>query len=206
MGSERRNIGTVAVTAGNAGGAPAGSTPDGSAKFAPGAQATLFAATPRNECVFSPCRRYRYSLIRRLGAGEGACLWVLANPSVADEFRLDPTLRRCADYTERWGYAEMRVANVRALVETDSAKVPDDDVLAAGPDNLRHVALLTEGAGLVVCGWGKLGGKLGVAMRDYLDRYCVHVPHALKLNGDGSPQHPLYLSKTLRPFPMVEAR
>lgn len=92
---------------------------------------------PRNVCVFSKDRKYRYSLVRDLGTGEGACLWVLANPSIADEFRLDNTLTRCADYTQRWGYREMRVANVRAWVETDSSKVPDDDVLAAGPDNLR---------------------------------------------------------------------
>lgn len=167
-------------------------------------QAALFISPPRNECVFSPCRRYRYLLKRIVDrkATKGICLWVMANPSIADEYKLDPTLTRCADYTERWGFAEMRVVNVRAWVETASAKVPAG-LLAIGPDNFQHVMDQALDATLVVCGWGKLGGDLGLEMLHAIKRVCV--PHALKLNGDGSPQHPLYLAKALVPFPMLEA-
>jgi hypothetical protein len=125
-------------------------------------QATLFAQPHRNECVFSECRRYRYSLRRVVNpVGAGVCLWVMANPSVADEYRLDPTLTRCADYTERWGFAEMLVVNVRAWVSTDPDAVPDDP-LAIGPGNWITIAAAVAEADVVVCGYGKLGGALGV--------------------------------------------
>lgn len=165
-------------------------------------QLSLLAPSPRNECVFSPCRRYRYLLKRVINplATKGICLWVMANPSIADEFRLDPTLTRCADYTTRWGFAEMRVVNVRAWVETESDKIPADP-LAIGPDNFEHVVQQAVEATLVVCGWGKLGGELGRKTLDAIRPFAV--PHALKLNADGSPQHPLYLKASLQPFPMV---
>lgn len=166
--------------------------------------ATLFPELPRNECVFSPCRRYRYLLKRVVDrkATKGICLWVLANPSVADEVDLDPTLRHCADYAARWGYSEMRVVNVRAWVETKSEKVPPG-LLAIGPDNFQHVMDQTLEASLVVCGWGKLGGELGLEMLHAIKRVCV--PHALKLTNAGEPYHPLYLRKELKPFPLEAA-
>lgn len=167
-------------------------------------QAQLFERPHRNECVFSPCRRYRY-LLRRViseSAPHGVCLWLLANPSKADEYELDPTLRRCADYTARWGYREMRVVNVRAWVETESSKVPEDWT-AIGPDNVQHVLEQAAQAELVVCGWGRLGGSWAAGLLERVRE--VAKPHALWLNQDGSPQHPLYLLKTLKPFPM-EAR
>jgi hypothetical protein len=58
-------------------------------------------------------------------------------------------------------------------------------------------------ASLVICGWGKAGG-----LRDrgktvlMLIRSVGRIPHALKLNADGTPQHPLYLPYSKKPFEM----
>lgn len=158
---------------------------------------------PRNECVFSFDRRYRYLLKRKVAEQGGVCLWILANPSVADEVALDPTLTRCADYTERWGYGWMHVVNIRAWISTDPKNVPKGDE-AFGPDNARIVNAEALAASIVVGGWGKLGGPLGAECHRHLRSLGVTV-HALKLNADGSPQHPLYLAKSLLPFPMENA-
>jgi hypothetical protein len=168
-------------------------------------QAALFTDyAQRNECVFSPCRRYRY-LLRRVvqppqAGPRGVCLWVLANPSIADEFQLDPTLTRCAAFTKAWGYSEMRVVNVRAWISTDPAAVPADPE-AIGPNNWEHIAYQAGAADLVMCGWGKLGGELGRKVLSLLFEVSAR-PHALRLNQDDSPQHPLYLASNLRPFPL----
>jgi hypothetical protein len=166
-------------------------------------QPALFAVPHRNECVFSPCRRYRYSLRRKISDASSTVLWVMANPSIADEFKLDPTLTRCADYTERWGYGEMRVVNVRAWVETDSSKLPPDDQ-AIGVENGFHIVKNAVASQLIICGWGKLGGAAGLRALQLL-RDDGFKPHALKLNKDGSPQHPLYLKASLKPFPLEAA-
>jgi hypothetical protein len=141
-------------------------------------QAALFAPPVRYPCVFSGCGRYRYSLRNVLepATGAGVVLWVMANPSVANQEALDPTLTRCERFTRDWGFAEMRVVNVRV-------------------ENARD-------AQLVVCGWGKLGGSAGLRCLQLLRDEKLN-PHALRLNGDGSPAHPLYLPASLKPFPMV---
>lgn len=166
-------------------------------------QASLFPAEVRFPCIFSPCGRYRYLLRAEISSlGKGVCLWVLANSSKGNEQRLDPTLTRCADYTERWGFGEMRVVNARAWIATNPKDVPADP-LAIGPDNDGHIIEQAAQARLVVCGWGKLGGERGTHILKLLRPYCV--PHALVQNGDGSPSHPLYLRKDLKPFPLEVA-
>jgi hypothetical protein len=77
------------------------------------------------------------------------------------------------------------------------------DPLAIGPHNATHLAALCKQADLVVCGWGKLGGAMGPSTLELI-RSTGKVPHALKLNNDGSPAHPLYLSASLKPQPMEE--
>jgi len=48
--------------------------------------------------VFSPCRRWRYQLSRIWDADLPRINLLLLNPSTADAFHLDPTLRRAAGY------------------------------------------------------------------------------------------------------------
>jgi hypothetical protein len=134
-------------------------------------------------------------------SGAGVVLWVLANPSVANQTELDPTLTRCERFTRAWGFAEMRVVNVRAWIATDPKAVPKDDAVAIGFHNGAHIIENARTAQLVVCGWGKLGGSAGLRCLQLLRDEKMN-PHALRLNGDGSPAHPLYLPGSLKPFPM----
>ncbi len=169
-------------------------------------QAPLFAPPVRYPCVFSDCGRYRYSLRNVLepAVGAGIVLWVMANPSIANQTELDPTLTRCERFTRAWGFAEMRVVNVRAWIATDPKDVPKDDAIAIGFDNGMHIIENARTAQLVVCGWGKLGGSAGLRCLQLLRDEKMN-PHALRLNLDGSPAHPLYLPGSLKPFPMEAA-
>jgi hypothetical protein len=176
-------------------------------------QAALF-ELPQARAVFSPCTRhdrpcpeacigrlYRYQLHWPTGLQNlRRCLWILANPSTATAADVDPTIRRCIDFTRRWGFGWCSVGNVRAWRETDPELVPRD-ATAVGPENEWHLLDMARGAELVVFGFGKLGGPLGLSTIK-LVRDHGKVPHALHLNADGSPQHPLYLSGSLKPFSM----
>lgn len=178
-------------------------------------QADLF--SPRPRAVFSSCteahvcpgeclgRKYRYELEWPTGApGTGSALdlalFVMANPSTATHLKPDPTVTRCIGYARTWGYARAGIANVRAWRETHPELMPAGD-LAIGPDNDAHILSMASRAGIIVCGWGKLGGPRGLDVLALL-RQAGHVPHALMLNADRSPQHPLYLAKRLQPFPI----
>lgn len=168
--------------------------------------------------TFSPCGRYRYTLRRTCGglllteadgfAGDGQVVWIMLNPSTADASVDDPTIRKVRGYSERWGYRSLVVVNAYAWRSTDPRVLPSiaDPV---GPDNDAAIVSACAGAaqaggpgvGLVVCAWGK---NLRPNRLAELARLLAGVPlHALKLNGDGSPAHPLYLANVLMPQPFA---
>jgi hypothetical protein len=68
--------------------------------------------------LFSQCGRFRYRLGRRWAEGPTVA-FVLLNPSAADAYSDDPTVRRCVDFARRWGYGALAVVNLYAYVATD---------------------------------------------------------------------------------------
>jgi hypothetical protein len=73
------------------------------------------------------------------------------------------------------------------------------------PQNNHAIVAAVGKSSLVVCGWG-MHGALHDRGREVLDliRSADRVPHALRINSDGSPEHPLYLSYNLQPKPILE--
>jgi hypothetical protein len=153
-------------------------------------------------CVLSPCERYRYELRIPLRTAGGVCLFLMANPSTAvvvdGRFVSDPTITRCIRYAQAWGYGTLVVGNVRAWRETNPKRVPADPE-AVGPENDVHLLRLMREADVIVAGWGKLGG--GQRAYEVLQLFdAAQKPmHALRLNKDASPAHPLYLPAALTP-------
>lgn len=165
-------------------------------------QQPLIGSRREARAIFSPCRRYRYFLAWPTGVdNDRAALGAFANPSKATALKTDRTIDRWIDYCRRWEFGWAWVVNARAWMETDPELVPPDP-LAIGPDNDYHIAHWAAQAEIVVCGWGKLGGRRASDVLALIDCAAGKRPHALKLNGDGSPTHPLYLRATLKPFPM----
>lgn len=153
--------------------------------------------------VFSKCRRYRYELGRLTGGDmkAGACLFVMLNPSTADAFQLDPTVRRCLGYATRWGYGSLLVANLFAWRSTDprALELADDPI---GPENDEAIVRLARSAARVVCAWGTWGEfeDRGDYVLARLRREGVAL-HALGFTKDGHPKHPLYLRRDAVPQP-----
>lgn len=148
----------------------------------------------RQSATFSPCRRYRYTLWRWWGDGP-YCMFVGLNPSTADETLDDPTVRRCIGYARDWGYSGLCMTNLFSF----RATLPRDMKACAEPIGNMNNAYLREcalRAGIVIAAWGKDGGFRG-RDREVVD--FLPPLHYLRLNKDGSPAHPLYLPKSLRP-------
>ena len=69
---------------------------------------------------FSPDREYRYLLARDIGfAGTRACMFVMLNPSTADEHKGDPTIRRCIARDHGWWDTERTFGDCIALVHSE---------------------------------------------------------------------------------------
>ena len=156
--------------------------------------------------VFSPDRRYRYILRRTVGLGLDACLFIMLNPSTADETQDDPTVRRCIGYARRWGFGVMGVANIFALRSTDPRLLAHagDPI---GPDNDAWLVKSARYADTVVCAWvnwGQLLGR-GEQVRTMLTDAGVGLQH-LGLTGRGQPRHPLYLARDQERLPLMEVQ
>lgn len=146
----------------------------------------------RSGALFSPCRQYRYRLWREWGDKPPA-VFIMLNPSTADEVENDPTVERCERRARVMGYGGLRVANIFALRSTDPQALyeAEDPV---GTDNDAGILESVKGAGIVVCAWGghgNLNGR-GELVRAMLRQAGV-TPHYLVMNKDGTPKHPLYV-------------
>jgi hypothetical protein len=153
--------------------------------------------------VFSPCNKYRYRLWRVWNEQAQPAVFVMLNPSTADEIVNDPTVERCERRAHAMGFGGLRVANIFALRSTDPDALyghPDP----VGEDNDRAILESISGAGIVICAWGG-HGKLNNRGQDVLDliRSAGVTPHFLVLNNDGTPKHPLYVGYGIQPSPWI---
>ena len=148
---------------------------------------------------FSPCRRYRYALLRAWKPEAGFAMFVGLNPSTADEATDDPTIRRCVAFARAWGYGALCMMNLFAYRATQPADMlgQDDPV---GPENNEYLLRMALQAEVVVAAWGVHGTHGG---RHNVVRALLPGLHYLRLTKDGHPGHPLYLPATLRPVAWV---
>lgn len=138
---------------------------------------------------FSEDGKYRYRLWRIWDGTLPKILFVMHNPSTADQYEDDPTIRRCIAFAKSWGFGGLYVANLYPYVSTDKSALKglDWDTLAPS-ENAKHISELLELCHTRVLAYGN---KLGLGFPIWL--YSVANWHCIKLNADGTPAHPLYL-------------
>ncbi len=150
---------------------------------------------------FSDCRRYRFTLSRTWDAGLKSALFVMMNPSTADEQVNDPTVAKAMRFARAWGYGRLYVGNVCAYRATDKMALlgVDDPV---GPGNIDAIIGMARDADVTVVAHGQLPKGLQV----HADTVCATLRQAgialkmLRLSKHGVPVHPLYLPEILRPI------
>lgn len=161
---------------------------------------SLFApsAPHGHSAIFSEDRVYRYALERRWGSGPFV-LFVMLNPSTADEHVDDPTIRRCVGFARGWGYGGLLVANLFAYRATDPSELAlaDDPV---GPDCDVWLETCSLRSSLTIAAWGahRAAAPRVADVYEHLgDRVAC-----LGRTADGSPRHPVRLAKAseLEPY------
>jgi len=128
-------------------------------------------------------------------------VFIMLNPSTADEATNDPTVERCQRRAVNMGYGGLRVANIFALRSTDpNALYECDDPI--GKENDNAILESIDEAGLVICAWGGHGNlnNRGEAVIQ-LVRSANVIPYYLVMNMDGTPKHPLYVGYNEHPKP-----
>ena len=145
----------------------------------------------KSVAVYSEDEVYRYSLVRTWDSSLPSLAFVMLNPSTATESSNDPTIERCERRAMAWGFGELQIYNLFALRSTDP-KLLYTHSDPIGPDN--HLAVT---AAQIICAWGRHGKHLGRG--EQVANLLPQPLYYLKLNSDGQPAHPLYLSYRLTP-------
>jgi len=150
----------------------------------------------RGGAWFDPGRSYRYLLWRAWGDAGRFVLFILLNPSTADQDKNDPTVERCERRARTSGFDGLLVANLFAFRSTDPG-VLREALAPMGPQNDAAILLAQQLAGQTICGWGVHGcyRDRGRILRERLQRPLYH----LGLTRDGQPRHPLHLPYSVQP-------
>ena len=151
---------------------------------------------------------YRYRLGRQWKQGR-MMAWVMLNPSTADGQVDDPTITRCINFADAWGFGGFMVYNLFAYRSTS----PRNLWLVNDPVGVENSRWVREAANypLVVAAWGT-----STAVQLLHRRQVPHHAemssalntlnlHCLGTTKNGSPRHPLYLRKDTTPVPWREA-
>lgn len=154
----------------------------------------------KSTAIFSDCERYRYLLTRTWDVDGKRALFIMLNPSTADEIKNDPTVERCERRARTLGYGSFRVCNIFAFRATDP-KVMRAEPDPVGPDNDRSIEESCEWADQIICAWGTHGAHLkrGAAVTEIV-RKSGASPYHLGLSKEGHPKHPLYIAYAQQPM------
>ena len=147
--------------------------------------------------VFNSDRTHRYVLWRIWDVKMPKVLFIGLNPSTADEYEDDPTLKRVIQFAKDWGYGGVFMCNVFSFI-TPYPKELDTTILSL--ENMTWMNYYRKKSAEVVCAWGAHKEASQNARRLY--RY-IRKASALQMNRDGSPRHPLYVKAGIKRIPFV---
>ncbi|WP_225913985.1 DUF1643 domain-containing protein [Leptolyngbya ohadii] len=142
--------------------------------------------------VFDVTGDYRYLLWRTWNADAPRLTFVMLNPSTADADCNDPTIRRCIQFAQTWGYGSLKVVNLFGFKATHP-KILQQASDPIGTENDRHLLTAVQSSDRIVIAWGNWG-TLANRDRMVMDLIRDYGVYCLGVNRSGQPKHPLYLS------------
>lgn len=164
-----------------------------------------------NKATFSDDERDRFTLewwVNREVSVVRRLLFAMLNPSTANAFKLDPTVKRCVKFGRLWGFDIVEIVNL------DSFRSPKPKVLRAQleiergktcPRRAHNTQALIDAAtraDQIICAWGSCAWMMHRAeqVRVLLENASSRPLFHLGLTKDGSPKHPLARGKSFIPY------
>ncbi len=168
-------------------------------------------------CLFSESRSYRWILKRELLSGNKSVVFIGLNPSSANSFNNDMTLRRIINFCSKWDYKNIYIINLFGLISKSPVQLSkSNDPIGGNNDliTLKSLKFWSEDSNCDLwLGWGDKGQFKGRDQKviklikkfsnikssgNYLSKSAL----CLGLSKKGNPRHPLYMpnSSVLRRF------
>ena len=139
------------------------------------------------EAEFSIDKKERYSLKREWDKSKNKILYIMLNPSLADDKNDDPTIRRLINFTKKFNYGGFLVGNIFTTITPNPKEI--DKSKGMSDKNFDKLLNLINKVDKIVYAWGN-----SVEEPQHLKELILS-PKCFGKNLNGTPKHPLYLPK-----------
>ncbi len=170
-----------------------------------------------SQAGFSKCGNYRLWLKKVISKRNRSLLYFGLNPSKANAYQDDPTIRRLVGFSLRWGYGELFVINLFSRVSSKTPLISKcTNPVGEGNDQQIVSSIMKwseDSRWDLWLGWGRAGNTFGrnieaisiieLHFKNRLNLFpYAKGPLCLGLTKNGNPRHPLYAhnSEKLMPF------
>ena len=136
---------------------------------------------------FSIDKKERYSLKREWDKSKNKILYIMLNPSLADDKNDDPTIRRLINFTKKYNYGGFLVGNIFTTITPNPKEI--DKSKGMSDKNFEKLLNLINKVDKIVYAWGN-----SVEEPQHLKELILS-PKCFGKNLNGTPKHPLYLPK-----------
>ena len=137
------------------------------------------------EAEFSIDKKERYSLKREWDKSKNKILYIMLNPSLADDKNDDPTIRRLVSFTKKYNYGGFLVGNIFTTITPNPKEI--DKSKGMSDKNFEKLLKLINKVDQIVYAWGD-----NIEEPQLLKELVLN-PKCFGKNLNGSPKHPLYL-------------
>ena len=139
------------------------------------------------EAEFSIDKKERYSLKREWDKSKNKILYIMLNPSLADDKNDDPTIRRLINFTKKFNYGGFLVGNIFSTITPNPKEI--DKSKGMSDKNFEKLLNLINKVDQIVYAWGNS------VEEPQLLKELILSPKCFGKNLNGTPKHPLYLPK-----------
>lgn len=130
-------------------------------------------------------KKDRFSLSRIWDSKKPKALYIMLNPSYADDELDDPTIRRLIFFSKKFKFGGFYVTNLFTQITPYPKELNMDN--NSKKKNLIIISELIKKSDLIVYAWGNLVSE------PMQLRKLIESPLCFGINKNGTPKHPLYL-------------
>ena len=130
-------------------------------------------------------KKERFSLSRIWDSKKPKVLYIMLNPSYADDELDDPTIKRLIFFSKKFKFGGFYVTNLFTQITPYPKELNMDNHLKK--KNLKIISELIKKSNLIVYAWGNLVSEPKELMK------LIESPLCFGMNKNGTPKHPLYL-------------
>jgi len=148
--------------------------------------------------VFDKTRKYRYLLYREWDKTLPRILFIMLNPSDADEILDDKTISRCIYFAKKFKFGSVEIVNLYSLVSKNPKVLKITNMDPVGKETDKYILQASKRAKKIVVAWGTghFFNNRNIVVKNILIENGFEI-FCLKKSKYGHPYHPSRLENNI---------